>query len=94
MSTEKPTGERRQVDRNPSPHHAFVRTSDGKLMTCVVENLTSVGALLKFESSPPPDDELQLITNTEQGTKACRVMHRSPQHLGVQFPAIARDHPD
>lgn len=78
-------GNRRQSERRRLPHYAFVKITDGKLMSCVVGNLSPSGAFLEFERERPTESSFQLITNTKRGTLDCEVVRRNTIGIAVRF---------
>jgi hypothetical protein len=58
----------------------------GKLHDCKLSDISDGGARIDLEDNAPiPDHFMLLLSNNGAARRACRVVWRSPQQLGVKF---------
>lgn len=57
----------------------------GAAIDCVVRNLSDSGACLKVESPVGIPETFDLVIETDQSVRPCRVVWRKDTQIGVEF---------
>ena len=80
------TGERRRAVRARTLKSAkIVFNHQSSVVDCTVRNLTKLGALLIITSPVGVPDAFDLRFEADGTTRACRVIWRTDNRLGVEF---------
>jgi PilZ domain len=78
--------ERRQLARHAVLKRAKIAfDNQPSLFDCTVCNITSEGACLNFAAASPADESFALSFDNFRSTRACRVIWRQADKLGVCF---------
>jgi hypothetical protein len=78
--------ERRKLARHTVLKSAKIMFGNqSSLIDCIVCNITSDGACLNFTATMPTAESLALSFDNFRSTRACRVIWRQPDRLGVCF---------
>jgi len=65
---------------------AWVQLTDNRLHGCVLTNASEQGACLEVDDSEAlPNSFTLLLSNSGKAKRACRVVWRKPQRIGVKF---------
>jgi hypothetical protein len=77
--------ENRKVPRQRTYKGGFVSSLAGGGLSCLIRNLTTIGACLELESPVGIPDEFVLVIRPENQKRTCRVVWRKGQRIGVRF---------
>jgi hypothetical protein len=84
MSTEHPTGEKRD-QRRQRILKAGTIAFNGSGIDCVIRNISATGAALEVESQIGVPGSFRLVIAAEHFNKSCHVLWRKEKRLGVMF---------
>ncbi len=78
------THDRRLFGRRRLTIHAWVLFGRHR-EACVIRNLSEQGALIEFDATPPPANNMRLVVDFEDFDVECDVRHRSGRAIGLYF---------
>jgi len=80
--------ERRKAQRSRTFKGGKIVFNDGRsVIDCTIKNLSPTGAALRIESTIGIPDDFKLVISPDNMTKACRVVWRKEDQIGVAFVA-------
>ena len=80
------TQEKRKTPRRPLQHDAWLALGPGELHDCKLSDVSAAGARIKVEESVTlPDHFMLFLSNNGAARRACRVVWRDAQQIGVKF---------
>lgn len=78
--------EKRRARRRPLRHTAWLAVGPGELHDCKLSDISAAGARIDVEESVTlPDHFMLFLTNNGATRRACRVVWRNAQQIGVKF---------
>jgi PilZ domain len=78
--------DKRKARRRPLCYSAWMALENDKLHGCVLSDVSDTGARLDVEDSKALHDLFMLLLSGPGSTRrSCRVIWRSPGHVGVAF---------
>jgi hypothetical protein len=79
----------RHEDKRDSPRHRIMKPGmigfDGSGVVCLVCNVSQSGAAIEVKGNIGIPESFNLMVESEQINKSCRVVWRKYQRLGVAF---------
>jgi PilZ domain len=80
------TQEKRRARRQTLRHTAWLAVGPGELHDCKLSDISAVGARIDVDESVTlPDHFMLFLTNNGATRRACRVVWRNAQQIGVEF---------
>lgn len=83
--------ERRKSCRVEQNLEAYVVTPEGTRLSCVVRNVSSMGAYIDFRGSLPHCDRFKLVIPGHWFAASCEIRHRTGLGAGVHFTSNRRE---
>ena len=78
--------ERRQAERHKTHKAAQLACGDGPpIIGCIVSDLSRTGACLEVDRSVHISSLFNLVFESDGSMRACRIVWRTEQRMGVQF---------
>jgi hypothetical protein len=70
-----------------SSHREAARIGAGSraMLHCGVRNLSATGACLRVDDTQDVPDTFNLVFDSGEPSRTCRVMWRNPRQIGVRF---------
>jgi len=82
--------DKRKAQRRILRHTAWILLKPGQLYGCVVSNVSDAGARIEVEDvDTVPDCFPLLLALNGKVRRACRVVWRKPNQLGVKFERVS-----
>jgi len=87
--------DKRKALRRPLRYSAWMALDNDKLHSCVLSDVSETGARLDVKDpSAVPDQFVLLLSGSGSARRNCRVVWRTPTHVGVAFAKRLTDMTD
>ena len=82
--------DKRRSRRRPLRYVAWAASESGERQTCLLSDMSETGARIDVENAEQvPDRFVLLLSANGAARRACRVVWRKPNQIGVSFKLVA-----